>query len=876
MRDFSGVAFRGTFRSYQSRILKDADLYKKDGHIHIVAAPGSGKTILGLELIRQLGQPALILAPTVTIRQQWGERLEESFLPAGADVEDYFSVRPDRPRLMTCLTYQALFSAMRGTVEESDAKVDLPSVLRRAGVTTLCLDEAHHLRNEWYQSIVELKERSGISFRTIALTATPPYDSTPAEWKKYIGLCGEIDAEISTPELVAQKTLCPHQDLVYFSRPTDSEAQLVRDYRARASRVVEGLRQGRLLERALRAAEEAPDTDDVFYGEPSGARGFLLAAMREGCDIPRRLRSFLFERGGELGRKGGVAHRELAPKETAYQFVLDHPGCFTEEIAGELRSALKESGLLERNRVCLVSNAELKKTLASSMGKLEGIKAVVRSEKSAMGTRLRMVILTDYIRREYMPKIGGAEALTTMGAVPIFEALRRSLGQDRTLGVLSGSAVILPDAARGEAQRLAEVEGCGVSFRALSDTGYSSASFSGGNKEKVRIVTALFRAGLVQVLIGTTALLGEGWDSPCVNSLVIASFVGSFMLSNQMRGRAIRIDPADPRKVSTIWHLITPDPSSPGLGDDFASVSRRFDSFLAPDFREDKIRSGIDRLGISPYMKMEDLDECDRAMLRVAGDRDGIRDAWERCLACCKGGHPDICQRNEVGADFVPRSFCYVNAIAVWLVALLAQLLNIELYIRLSDLLTTGATADKVLLDCLFLACSCLVVFLGCRTAVRLLSPKGLFRALAESVLLAMRDVGLVESEDVRVTLTADRDGAFISCALRGGTLREKEVYAQAVREMLSPMSSPRYVILRHTPLGLRGRVSFACPSILGKSGERAGCLEKRLNQRLGRCRVFYARNEVGHLLYKKCVKRSFINYRLDPHTLGLRRQEVY
>ena len=155
MKNFSGVTFRGTFRSYQSRILKEADQYKKDGHIHIVAAPGSGKTILGLELIRQLGQPALILAPTITIRQQWGERFEESFLPKGEDIGDYFSTRTDKPKLMTCLTYQALFSAMQGIGEESNAKIDLPSILKKAGITTLCLDEAHHLRNEWYQSIIE-------------------------------------------------------------------------------------------------------------------------------------------------------------------------------------------------------------------------------------------------------------------------------------------------------------------------------------------------------------------------------------------------------------------------------------------------------------------------------------------------------------------------------------------------------------------------------------------------------------------------------------------------------------------------------------------------------------------------------------------------
>ena len=51
-----------------------------DGHIHLVAAPGSGKTTLGIEFIRRNSNPALILVPTVTIRQQWVDRIREAFL----------------------------------------------------------------------------------------------------------------------------------------------------------------------------------------------------------------------------------------------------------------------------------------------------------------------------------------------------------------------------------------------------------------------------------------------------------------------------------------------------------------------------------------------------------------------------------------------------------------------------------------------------------------------------------------------------------------------------------------------------------------------------------------------------------------------------
>ena len=43
------------------------------------AAPGSGKTTLGIEFIRRFGNPTLILVPTVTIRQQWVDRIKQAF-----------------------------------------------------------------------------------------------------------------------------------------------------------------------------------------------------------------------------------------------------------------------------------------------------------------------------------------------------------------------------------------------------------------------------------------------------------------------------------------------------------------------------------------------------------------------------------------------------------------------------------------------------------------------------------------------------------------------------------------------------------------------------------------------------------------------------
>ena len=102
--------------------------------------------------------------------------------------------------------------------------LDLIKEVERCKVGVICLDEAHHLQNEWQKALEKFLSALKGKVKTIALTATPPYDADANEWKRYTAVCGEIDEEIFVPELVKQKTLCPHQDYIYFNYPTKEEA----------------------------------------------------------------------------------------------------------------------------------------------------------------------------------------------------------------------------------------------------------------------------------------------------------------------------------------------------------------------------------------------------------------------------------------------------------------------------------------------------------------------------------------------------------------------------------------------------------------------------------------------------------------------------
>jgi len=264
------IEFRLTWRSYQARVLSELEEHLDDSHLHIIAAPGSGKTVLGLEVVRLLNRPTVIFSPTIAIRDQWIDRFIDLFCPPGLDVQEWISRDIRTPRLLTVSTYQGLHSAYttpaaapQNNLEEDTA---VPTVrtrnappgkalverLRAAGVKTIVVDEAHHLRSEWWKCLIDVKNSLDEPV-VVALTATPPYDVAPVEWERYNDLCGPIDSEIFVPELVLQKNLCPHQDYAYISTPLQNEKAEISEFRAAVKTAVAQLYANRDFAAALQS-----------------------------------------------------------------------------------------------------------------------------------------------------------------------------------------------------------------------------------------------------------------------------------------------------------------------------------------------------------------------------------------------------------------------------------------------------------------------------------------------------------------------------------------------------------------------------------------------------------------------------------------------
>ena len=107
------IKFYGTYRPYQQRVLDNLSSFLDNEKIHVVAAPGSGKTTLGLELILRLGNPSLVLVPSIAIREQWIDRFVSGFINDKDEKDKWISNDIKNPKPIICITYQALYSAYK-------------------------------------------------------------------------------------------------------------------------------------------------------------------------------------------------------------------------------------------------------------------------------------------------------------------------------------------------------------------------------------------------------------------------------------------------------------------------------------------------------------------------------------------------------------------------------------------------------------------------------------------------------------------------------------------------------------------------------------------------------------------------------------------
>ena len=280
---FARVAFPGPLRRYQSMALDAFDKALASGRrrAYLVMPPGAGKTLIGLEIARRLGNRCLVLGPNTAIQEQWLKQWR-AYEPAVVNAGD----SPDLAAPITALTYQAIcdldshnpvleqqIAEWQATVEgEHPAAADanphhraeaarlrsharmliagsgdhekLLSILhpngqrlieriKAAGQFTIVLDECHHLLEMWGYLLRALAHELGDNVFLVGLTATPPSEMDAREALLYQELFGRADFEVPTPAVVKEGNLAPYQELAYITSPLEHELAYIGEEKTR-------------------------------------------------------------------------------------------------------------------------------------------------------------------------------------------------------------------------------------------------------------------------------------------------------------------------------------------------------------------------------------------------------------------------------------------------------------------------------------------------------------------------------------------------------------------------------------------------------------------------------------------------------------------
>jgi len=168
------------FRDYQIAAIEAA--YRKDMGV-IVAPPGTGKTVIGLKIITEKQQPALIIVHRKQLADQWIERIESFLGIPGNEIGKISQGKILAGRRITIALIQSLSKIIK------DNKLPLNQF------GTIIVDECQHIPAETYRDTIGKLS----SYYLYGLTATPFRKFN--DGKLIFIHLGEIISEIKAPEI---------------------------------------------------------------------------------------------------------------------------------------------------------------------------------------------------------------------------------------------------------------------------------------------------------------------------------------------------------------------------------------------------------------------------------------------------------------------------------------------------------------------------------------------------------------------------------------------------------------------------------------------------------------------------------------------------
>lgn len=855
---FAKVAFEGDFRRYQGLALEAFEKARAAGRrrVYLVMPPGSGKTLVGLEIARRLGNPTLALGPNTAIQSQWLKQwtgYAPALVAAGSS--------PELEAPITALTYQALcdldshnpaldeqvaellaaeggqhpaavdnpqhraeVARLRGharvAIAQSRDHQRLISILhangrrivdriQAAGRFTLVLDECHHLFEMWGYLLRALVHELGDDVFVVGLTATPPAELGPQEAVVYQELFGRADFEVPTPAVVKEGNLAPYQELAYLTSPLDQELAYMAEEKTRFEELITEIERpdlgtvafrdwlrARVFERRSKeGAQVAWSRFEVDHPE------LALAALRycgaNGMDIP-------------TGARMGEAQRRPLTAADWVALIGDYcTGHLREsadprdlEVWEMIRRALPSLGyVLTRDGIrSYVSPVDRVLLLSASKG-LAAID-ILAAEARALGDRMRALLLCDY-------EVAGSELVGKLRGVLDPQAgsaalLLSTLLQDEAAAALDPILVTGKTVACSQATASALLPWLGSDGPSLTAASGSWESVveirpKGGDWSPsvyLPLITRYFEEGGSRCLVGTRGLLGEGWDAKTVNVLVDLTGVTTTTSVHQMRGRSLRLDPTLPHKVADNWDVVCVTRDHPKGTADYERFVRKHRSYFSIT-AAGEIESGVSHVDarLSPFGP-----PADDLVAAINSDVLGRCGGSEAVYALWGIGQP----YNNLPAETVRIRSGRVLGLSSRRLGS-PPMLRTRSFGALAGgaaVLLAGVAVGHDLAGPL-VAFGIAVGGLGwaarsVQARASRLGPSGSLEDMAAAVAEALAGCGLIDrglgAAAVRVVLQPD---GYYRCLLDGASLADSAAFATALDELVAPLASPRYVIPR-------------------------------------------------------------------------------
>lgn len=830
---FTGLACPHALRKHQVEALAAFEAARTAGSSRwwVTMPPGAGKTLVGTEIARSLGRRTVVLSPNTAIQGQWVRTWDSYDGP-------HAGTNRDLRTPFTALTYQAL-AVFDGEEEAAGSQIErlhgnglaLIETLRSSGPLTLILDECHHLLEVWGELLREVLD--GLPEAVVlGLTATPPGSMTRSQDELTRALFGPILYEARIPALVKEGTLAPYAELAWLVEPTAEEATW-------------------LSEQATRFAELTADLFDPEFGStplPRWLTQRLVQPCRDGTSTWDEVNA----RDPELGDAalrlvhadllelppGAVPREQHGQPPTAedWRLLLDdwllrciQPRSLVDGAAGEadakvlenVRRTLPSIGYVWTKKGIRVGRGSVDRVTARSAAKQDAVTGIVTAELSNLGDRARVLVLCDHEQAtattrhrltddgEATPEPAGSATGVLAGllADPVAVTLHPLLVTGRTV---AGDVETLQDLVS-----FVDRTHPGMAASLVVDTTGEVATLTGrwSSGQWVAHATAFFAAGGTLALVGTRGLLGEGWDAPAITTLVDLTTATTSTAVTQTRGRALRIDPADPDKVALVWSVVAVFEGHVAGANDWLRFARKHVGYFTIDEHGDVVDgvAGVDSTFSDFHPpSVSDFASVDARMLVRAEDRALVRRRWlDTPSYDDRVDHVARIRRDAVPAVSEASTTDGTAGLVPWTEAsrrhpggrLAAVPVGVAIVLA-ALLVVLGHSAAWVLLLVPALALS--AALWGRSSVLAASRHRATVGLVAAAVADGLQSAGLspVGAAALHVEVTPDGVEAF---SLSGVPDDVSSRFALALEEVVNPMSSPRYVLPRWVTSAPRG-----------------------------------------------------------------------